>query len=74
MEKLKHLRKEKERNSEEESATFTSSRPLFRKKDLRGTLGHQSSTLRGTRARFSHRLGILSIVWREMGRLGGLVR
>jgi hypothetical protein len=29
MEKLKHLRKEKERNSEEESATFTSSRPLL---------------------------------------------
>jgi hypothetical protein len=55
--KLRHSGKEKERHSEKESLSFTSSRPLFGKKDLRGTLNHQSSTLRGTRACFSYRLG-----------------
>jgi hypothetical protein len=64
-EKLRPFRIKKERHSEDESATFTSCRPLFGKKDLRGNLGHQSSTLRGMRADLSHRLGFFSIAWQK---------
>jgi hypothetical protein len=53
--------------------TFASGRSLLGRGDLRGTLGHQSNTLRGTRACLSYRLGFLSILywekegWRGMG-------
>jgi hypothetical protein len=39
-----------------ESVTFISSRSLLGRGDLRGTLGHQSKTLRGARADLSYRL------------------
>jgi hypothetical protein len=64
------LGKGKGETSGKESVTFTSSRPLFGKKDLKGTLSHHSSPLRGTRVCFSYRLGFLSITWWERGRLG----
>jgi hypothetical protein len=47
--------------------TFISSGPLLGREDLRGTLGHQSNTLRGVSACFSYRLGILNIQWQEEG-------
>jgi hypothetical protein len=48
-----------------ESVTFTSTRSLLG----RGDLGHQSNTLRGTRACLSYRLGTLNICGgkREVG-------
>jgi hypothetical protein len=52
----KALKEWKRRDSQKESVTFTGSRTLFGKEDLRGTLSHQTSTLRGRRACFSHRL------------------
>jgi hypothetical protein len=64
------LKERKKSYSEKESATFTNSKPVFGKKDLRGSLGHQCSTLRGTRAHFYYRLGFLIITWWERGRLG----
>jgi hypothetical protein len=39
--------KKLQRHTEKESATFLSSRSLLGREDLRGTLSHQSSTLRG---------------------------
>lgn len=61
------LKERKKSYSEKESATFTNSRPLFGKEDLRGALDHQSSTLRGMRVGLSYRLGFLSTLWREKG-------
>jgi hypothetical protein len=54
-----------ERETEKESETFTSSRTLLWRGDLRGTLSHQNNTLRGAKARFSYRLGFLSLLWRK---------
>jgi hypothetical protein len=45
--------------------TSISSRPLLGRGDLRGILGHQSNTLRGTRACLSYRLEILNLLWQE---------
>jgi hypothetical protein len=67
--KVKEL---KRRHTEEEFATFISIRSLLGRGDLRGTLGHQSNTLRGTRACLSYRLGILNILWREKGGWRGM--
>jgi hypothetical protein len=36
---------------------------LYKREDLKGTLGHQSNTLRGARACLSYRLGFLSMLW-----------
>jgi hypothetical protein len=55
----------KDRHTEKESATFISSRSLLGRGDLRGTLHHQSNTLRVARACLSYRLGILTILWWE---------
>jgi hypothetical protein len=51
--------------------TFASSRSLLGRGDLRGTLRHQSNTLRGARAGLSSRLGFLSIQWWEKGGWSG---
>jgi hypothetical protein len=59
--------KKQERETEKESTTFASSRSLLGRGDLRGTLGHQSNTLREGRACLSYRLGFLSILWWEKG-------
>jgi hypothetical protein len=79
------LRKEKEKHSEKESANFTGSWPLFGKKNLRGTLGYQSSTPRDESAFFlqagvfKHHMtakgevgkGEHQVTWLE-GRIGGV--
>jgi hypothetical protein len=71
--KVRHFRKERKGETLwERICNLHKQQPLFRKKDLRGTLGHQISTLNGMRTRFSHRLGFLSIVWQGRGRLGGV--
>jgi hypothetical protein len=57
----------------EESVTFTSSRSLLGRGDLRGTLGHQSNTLRGARACLSYRLGIFNLLWQEKVGWRGMV-
>jgi hypothetical protein len=67
---MEALKEKKRTYSEKESVTLTSSRPLFGKKDLRGTLSSQSTTLRVMRAHFSYRLGFFSIAWQERGSLG----
>jgi hypothetical protein len=59
--------KKQEKESEKESATSTSSRSLLGRADLRGTLGHQSNTLREASVRLSYCLGFLSILWWEKG-------
>jgi hypothetical protein len=53
------------RNTEKEFATFISSKPLLGIGDLRGTLCHQSNTLRGAGAHLSYRLRFLNILWWE---------
>jgi hypothetical protein len=59
--------KKLKRDIEKESAIFISSRSLLGRGDLRGTLGQQSNTLRGTRTGLSCRLGILNSLWQEEG-------
>jgi hypothetical protein len=60
-------KQERERETEKESANFVSNRSLLGRGDLRGTLGHQSNTLRGARAHLSYMLGFLSILGWEKG-------
>jgi hypothetical protein len=59
--------KKLKRDIEKESAIFISSRSLLGRGDLRGTLGQQSNTLRGTRTGLSCRLGILNSLWQVGG-------
>jgi hypothetical protein len=59
-------RSRKERHTKE-SVTFISSKPLLGRGDIRGTLSHQSNTLRGAKAHLFYRLGILNILWWEKG-------
>jgi hypothetical protein len=60
-------RKVKKQKRDIESVTFLSARPLLGRGDLRGTLSHQSNTLRRVRAHLSYKLGILNILWWEKG-------
>jgi hypothetical protein len=69
--KMKKRERERERPGKN-LPTFTSSRSLLGRGDLRGTLGHQSNTLREERARLSYRLGFLIILWWEKGGWRGM--
>jgi hypothetical protein len=60
--KLKKRGGERGRGRGRGTANFISSRPLLGRGDLRGTLHHQSNTLRGVRACLSYRLGFLNIL------------